>query len=75
MPQDVAERLARIEAIVSRMEQRLLGNGQPGEIDLLKQRTSELEEVAYKAKGAFWVISAVVTFITSGGLIHIFKAK
>ena len=45
------ERLATIEAIVSRMEQRLLGNGQPGEIDKLKQRVSRLESWFWRAAG------------------------
>jgi hypothetical protein len=46
------ERLAAIEAIVSRMEQRLLGNGQPGEIDKLKNRITRLESWFWRAAGA-----------------------
>jgi hypothetical protein len=46
------ERLGTIEAIVSRMEQRLLGNGQPGEIDKLKQRVTRLESWFWRAAGA-----------------------
>ena len=46
------ERLAAIEAIVSRMEQRLLGNGQPGEIDKLKHRVTRLESWFWRTVGA-----------------------
>jgi hypothetical protein len=45
------ERLAAIEAIVLRMEQRLLGNGQPGEIDKLKHRVTRLESWFWRAAG------------------------
>jgi hypothetical protein len=41
-----------IEEIVLRMEQRLLGNGQPGEIDKLKHRVSRLESWFWRAAGA-----------------------
>jgi hypothetical protein len=46
------ERLATIEVIVSRMEQRLLGNGQPGEIDKLKHRVTSLESWFWRFAGA-----------------------
>jgi hypothetical protein len=57
------ERLAAIEAIVSRMEQRLLGNGQPGEIDQLKHRVTRLESWLWRAAGgvalAIFVLEAL----------------
>jgi len=46
------ERLAAIEAIVLRMEQRLLGNGQPGVIDKLERRVTRLESWFWRAAGA-----------------------
>jgi hypothetical protein len=46
------ERLAAIEAIVLRMEQRLLGNGQPGIIDKLERRVTRLESWFWRAAGA-----------------------
>jgi hypothetical protein len=48
----IQERLSAIEAIVLRMEQRLLGNGQPGEIDKLKHRVRRLESWFWRAAGA-----------------------
>jgi hypothetical protein len=54
------ERLAAIEAIVSRMEQRLLGNGQPGEIDKLKQRVTRLESWFWRAAGAAALVILVL---------------
>ena len=38
------ERLAAIEAILARVEKRLFGNGQPGEIERLDRRVDTVEE-------------------------------
>lgn len=45
-------RLAVIEEIVGRMEQRLFGNGQEGEISKIKGRLTELEKWKWKLVGA-----------------------
>jgi len=57
------ERLAAIEAIVSRMEQRLLGNGQPGEIDKLKHRVTRLESWFWRAAGAVALVFFVLQIL------------
>ena len=72
---DMAVSLARIETIVQRLESRLLGNGQPGEIDKLDKRTTSLESVAYKAKGAFWAFSALITSLGGALLQHLWKGR
>lgn len=46
------ERLAVIEAVLLRLEERLFGNGQPGEIALLKARVTKLESWFWRAAGA-----------------------
>lgn len=72
---EIAERLATIETIVTRLESRLLGNGQPGELYTINTRLDSLEDTQAKARGALWIISAVVTFITSGGLLRMFRSR
>ncbi len=56
----IQERLSVIEEIVVRMEQRLLGNGQPGEIDKLKHRVTRLESWFWRAAGAVALAILVV---------------
>ena len=46
------ERLAVIETIVGRMEQRLFGNGQAGELSHIKGRITRLEQFKWKLLGA-----------------------
>lgn len=48
----INERLAVIEAVVLRLEERLFGNGQPGEIGAIKQRLNRLEAWFWRAAGA-----------------------
>lgn len=78
--EEISGRLATIEAVVVRLETRLLGNGQPGELARLYTRTDDLdnrldkvERTEAKARGAFWAISALVGALTSGELLAHFK--
>lgn len=71
--EDTAVAIARIETIVCRMEEKLFGNGQPGELAKIDGRIKDLELARSRAHGAFWVISSVVTFITGGGLLHLLR--
>ena len=48
----IQERLAIIEEIVLRMEQRLFGNGQPGDLENLHSRVRRLESWFWRAAGA-----------------------
>jgi len=54
------ERLRAIEEILGRMEQRLFGNGQPGELSVIKARITSLEQYRWQL-GA--VISAAIAAI------------
>jgi hypothetical protein len=56
----ILERLAVIEAIVVRLEDRLFGNGQPGEIGLLKQRVAKLETWFWRAAGGVGILFALL---------------
>jgi hypothetical protein len=48
----IQERLAVIEEIVVRLEERLFGNGQPGEMEHLQTRVRRLESWFWRAAGA-----------------------
>ena len=48
----IQERLAVIEEIVLRLEERLFGNGQPGEMERLQSRVRRLESWFWRAAGA-----------------------
>lgn len=48
----IQERLAVIEEVVLRLEERLFGNGQPGEIERLQGRVRRLESWLWRAAGA-----------------------
>ena len=48
----IQERLAVIEQVVTRLEQRLFGNGQPGEVQIIRERVRRLEAWAWRAAGA-----------------------
>ena len=67
-----SERLARIEAIVERLDHELCGNGQPGFITKTNERLSSIEGDRSWLKGAYWVLSALVSALGLGGVIHIF---
>lgn len=69
------ERLATIEAILERLEKELLGNGRPGFIQITNQWKDEVNRERSWIKGAFATISAIVSAIGIGGLVHIFRGK
>ena len=48
----VEERLMSVEIVLYRIEQRLFGNGQPGEITTIKSRLADLEQFKWKFVGA-----------------------
>ncbi len=56
MDESIQARLAVIEEVVLRLEQRLFGDGQPGEIALLKERLRRLETWFWRAAGAAGVL-------------------
>ncbi len=53
------ERLAVIEEVVLRLEARLFGNGQPGEVALLKARVHRIEQWFWRISGAGAVLLAL----------------
>ena len=60
---DNARRVAKIETLVEDMHDRLFGNGQPGDITIIKERVTSLEHSRALAKGAFGVITAFLSFV------------
>ncbi len=58
----IEQRLAVIEAVVVRLEERLFGNGQPGEINQMKQRIANLEAWFWRAAGAAGVLLGLLQF-------------
>lgn len=66
----VEERLAVIEAVVIRLEERLFGNGQPGEIASLRLRVARLEAWFWRTAGAAGLLLFVAEVVTRlfGGL-------
>jgi len=53
---EIATRLGVIEAVLTQMNQRLFGNGQPGEISALKARVTRLESWFWRGAGGGGVI-------------------
>jgi hypothetical protein len=63
MDQLIEQRLAVIETVVLRLEERLFGNGQPGEIAQLKRRVRNLESWFWRAAGACGVLLALLQLL------------
>jgi hypothetical protein len=63
---DKLERLTRIETIVTNLQTRLLGNGQPGELQKLDDRMRILEDGRSRVLGVLAAVSFVVVVL--GGL-------
>ena len=62
----IESRLMAVEQILGRIEQRLFGNGQPGEISSIKSRLTDLEQFKWKfvgAMGAALTVSEVVKYL------------
>ena len=55
----MGERVAVIEEVVLRMEERLFGNGQPGELEKIQGRVRRLEQWFWRAAGAISVVLAL----------------
>lgn len=53
------ERLAVIEEVVLRLEERLFGDGQPGEIATLKARVHRIEQWFWRISGGGAVLLAL----------------
>ena len=56
---EIATRLAVIETVLNQMNDRLFGNGQPGEISALKARMAKLESWFWRAAGGGGVLFAL----------------
>lgn len=65
---DQVQRLARIEAIVEDMHHRLFGNGQPGEVQTIKDDVSSLKSSRSWVKGGIAVLGFLVG---ADGIAHI----
>lgn len=63
MEHTIHERLAVIEEVVLRLEQRLLGNGQPGELALLQQRVRRIESWFWRLVGAASLLFALLELL------------
>lgn len=63
MADEILERLAVIEAIVRRLESRLFGNGQPGEISAIKKRVARLESWLWRATGAAAILLCILDLL------------
>ncbi len=59
-------RLAVIEAVLLRLEAQLLGNGQPGEIEIIKRRVTRLEAWFWRATGAVALLLALAGLLERG---------
>lgn len=63
------ERLSAIEVTLEHMDRRLFGNGQPGELERLAMRVSQLETHSWKIAGAMGLALFVLNFLTGSGLL------
>jgi hypothetical protein len=59
-PLTIETRLELIELVLNRMEQRLFGNGQAGELSTLKARVTKLESWLWRGLGAIGLAVGVV---------------
>lgn len=71
-----SERLATIEAVLSRLDQALLGqDGNGGFVAKTNDRLASLETDRSWIKGAYAALAAVVSALGLGGVLHIFSGK
>jgi hypothetical protein len=54
------ERLVRTETLLLDIHRRLFGNGQPGEIEVIKQRLSVLEKWLWRITGFLGLATALM---------------
>lgn len=64
------ERLARIEAILERMERELFGNGQPGLLKEMRDDLDDLMDSRAKVRGALAIIGTSITALGSTLIAH-----
>jgi len=57
---EIATRLAIIETVLNQMNARLFGNGQPGELSVLKHRVTVLESYLWRGLGGIAIIFSLV---------------
>lgn len=57
----VESRLTKIETLMERLDHYLLGNGQPGQLSLLKSDVESLKEFKWKLYGAFGGLTLLMT--------------
>lgn len=69
---NTTERLVRIETTLEVLKVRLLGNGQPGDLQKFDMRIDNLEDSRARVRGAMWAMGLIVTAIT-GGILHLFQ--
>ena len=68
-----ARKVARIETLVEDMHTRLFGDEDTGEIPKLKRRMANMERTQHVARGAFGVMSLVLSFIGWPYIRNLFK--
>lgn len=68
----VADRTAQS---VENMDKRLFGNGQPGELSILRDDVAELKADRSKVNGAMWVLRALVAAVGIPEIIHVLSKK
>lgn len=62
-----------IETIVKRMDKEILGNGQPGSLQLLTDRVSDAESSISFYRGAVWIIGTLLSLLGGAEIIHLVK--
>ncbi len=60
----IYERLAVIESVVLRLESRLFGNGQPGELQSLKDRVHRIETWFWRLAGGLCVLAFLIEIVS-----------
>jgi hypothetical protein len=65
----IETRVENIEAVVQKIDRRLFGNHQPGEMDKLRADVEGLREWRAKAKGAFWLAGIVFSAVEIGAAV------
>lgn len=73
--EEQSEAITRIETTVIFMKEQLLGNGQPGQLTVLRSRVDAIEEFRSVIKGAFAVIAALITMIGGAVITHLFSGN
>lgn len=65
------DRLARIEQILSDLSHRLYGNGQPGEIEVLRGRVSKLENITLRAVTIITAAAFLFNVLSGSGILSL----